>query len=330
MPPTKPLQKETLYPHRRYILANLLLDRPMPELLAECQAYAFDIPDAFTLDAYRKQLKGMFPSFDKLNPDYDSLLTMDIYHLVCFYLEQDSNQYPLALPMPPIGVEGAFRIIEDPHMRKLITTMSLGNIQDEDIELIINARYNYNYASEDVRMFVHYFADFSQFKFIDKQQYVDTTLDKHLKKQYSYALKGDKNMMLWKLGLAPDKSFDAMLRDIGVDCYYNYREQLNLNDPTEAQKWAGLLLKVNERIEKIDAEDSDKKDLFGSLVFQVQSLKANTTILAPEEVQLELPNYVTTSEGRQDILSLEQLESLSNVTINTIEEPKENSKDIEK
>lgn len=326
----KSLQKEILYPHRRYIMSNLLIGRSVKEISEECQLYSFDIPDTATIAAYQKQLKGMFPLFDKQRPDFDALLTMDLYHLVVYYLESDPGQYPLALPMQPIGIEGAFRIIEDPHMRKLITTLSLGNIQDEDIELIINARYNYNYASEDVRMFVHYFADFSQFKYADKQEFIANVQDRHLKKQYSYAMQGDKNMLLWKMGLAPDKSFDAMLRDIGVDCYYNYKEQLNLNDPTEAQKWAGLLLKVEERIGKIDSEDIDKKDLFGSLVFQVQSMKASSNIVAPEDILIDLPTYVNSGgDSRMDIISLDQLESLSNATITTVEEPKESDKAVE-
>jgi len=323
----KEIQKETLYPHRRYIMSNLLVGRSLKEITEECQLYSFDIPDAATIAAYQKQLKGMFPIFDPQRPDYDALFTMDLYHLVTYYLEEDPTQYPLTLPMRPIGIDGAFRIIEDPHMRKLITTLSLGNIQDEDIELIINARYNYNYASEDVRMFVHYFADFSQFKYADKQDYIQNIQDRHLKKQYSYAMQGDKNMLLWKMGLAPDKSFDAMLRDIGVDCYYNYKEQLGLNDQSEAQKWAGLLLKVEERIGKIDAEDVDKKDLFGSLTFQVQSMKASANIVSPNDVQLDLPTYLTSgTDSRTDIISLDQLESLSDATTNSIEEPKESNK----
>lgn len=329
MPIKKAKQKEILYPHRRYILSSLLLGKSIQDITDDCQSYMFDPPDSVTVDAYRKQLKGMFPKFDKLNPDYDSLLTMDIYHMVCYELEQDSTAYPLNLPMPPLGIEGAFRILEDPHMRRLITVLSLGNIQDEDIELIVNARYSYDYASEDVRMFVHYFSDFSKYKFKDKQEYVLSMTDKHARKQFSYALKGDKNMLLWKMGLAPDKSFDMMLRDIGMDCFYNYREQLTLNDQSEAQKWATLLLKVQERLEKLDAEDADKKDLFGSLVFQVQAMKANTAVLTPENVDLEMPTYATTSDGRQDILSLEKLENLTNDTTNSIEEQQKSSEDNE-
>lgn len=320
----KPI-KETLYPHRRYLLANLLLGRSPKTIVEDCVLHNFDIPDNITLNQYKKFITDEFPHLLNLKIDFDKLLQYGLYHLVAYELQEDETYFDVRWPMSPLGMEGAFKIVEDPHMRRLITVMSLCDIKDEDIELIVNARYNYNYASEDVRMFVQYFADFSEFKFSERQAYINNIQDKVQRKIYSYALDGDKNMLLWKLGLAPDKSFDAMLRDVAVDCYYNYKEQLNINESNEAQKWAGLLLKVQERLDKMDVDDTSKTDLFGSVVFQVQALKTNTTeIQTPEQVQLDMPSYVLNNETRHDIVSIEDLEALSNRTPISEKDQKEN------
>jgi hypothetical protein len=70
---------------------------------------------------------------------------------------------------------------------------------------------------------------------------------------YNIALNEEKDYLMWKLGVAPNKSFDAMLRDITVDSYYNFKEQATRN-PDQAQKWGTLMLKVQERLEKVEKD----------------------------------------------------------------------------
>lgn len=309
---SKTTTPEIPLPNKRYILSNLLVKRSVAEITKECQTYNLDIPSSDTIARYQKFLADKVP-FNPDAPDFDVLLENKLYHMVAYYLLESGTT--AIIPMSPIGVEGAFRILEDNHMRRIITALSLANMQNEDIDLIINARYNHNYDPEEVRLFVQFFCDFSNFKISEKQNYVNNIQDKLIRKNYSYALQNDKNMLLWKLGLAPDKSFDAMLRDIGVDCYYNYKEQLGINDQAEAQKWATLLLKVQERIDKLDEGDTNKHDLFSSFLFSVQSQKANTQILPPDKVQIEMPIYET-ADARTEIISVDELERASNVTVN--------------
>ncbi|MFH1840445.1 MAG: hypothetical protein ABH849_04835, partial [Nanoarchaeota archaeon] len=198
----KNLKYETLYPNKKFILTLLLLKKSVKEIIDICKLYEIDVPDSITLDLYKEFLKENLSGFDLTNPDFDLLFTHNLYHLVVYYLLEDDENYPIPIPAKPIGVGGAFRIVEDPHMRRLIIALALCDIQEEDMDLIVNARYNYDYASEDVRMFVNYFADFTNFKFADRKLYVDSIQDNHQKRMYKYALDNDKNMVLWKLGLA--------------------------------------------------------------------------------------------------------------------------------
>ena len=59
--------------------------------------------------------------------------------------------------------------------------------------------------------------------------------------------------MLWKLGPAPDKSFNGMLSDMMVDRYYNFKERSKV-DPDTAQRWGALAVKLTDRLERLDKE----------------------------------------------------------------------------
>ena len=243
-----------------------------------------------------------------------------LLQLFTYYrLQEDPMFYS---PVPPLGVEGALRILDDPHMRRLITAMSLCDIQDTDIDLIVNARYNYNYQAEDAQIFVRYFADFREYKYKDREAYVEQVTDKDSKRVFKLALTGDKNMLLWNLGLAPDKSFDSMLRDIATDSFYFFKERMKNHLEDDAQKWATLFLKTQERIDKLDADNDDKKTLFGEIQFQIQT-KSGSTIAPSDSITLDLP--VELSESRQEILSAEQLQQLAEMSTYAIEEPREES-----
>jgi len=178
----------------------------------------------------------------------------------------------LEMPRGDIGILGAFRILEDPLMYRLITSLALAKITDEDIELIVNGKYNINYTSEDITEFLHYFFNVKPWSLTDKLQYVDITENNDLKKFYKIALKGDKDYLVWKLGAAPNKTFDSMLRDIMTDSYYNFKENSRVNSDT-AQKWGTLALKTVEKLEKLDRDTKDKKDVFTEITFKLSASK---------------------------------------------------------
>ncbi len=134
-----------------------------------------------------------------------------------------------------LGIEGAFSLLNDPLMYRLITSLALAGITEEDIELIVNGKYNIHYTSEDIKEFLHYFFKVDGWSLNQKKDYVSGIKDQSLSRFYKLALKGDKDYLVWKLGAAPDKSFDHMLRDMMLDSYYNFKERSKV-DPDTAQK----------------------------------------------------------------------------------------------
>jgi len=137
--------------------------------------------------------------------------------------------------------------------------MALALITDEDIELIVNGKYNMEYSSDDVKMFLKYFFNVSEWTLKDRQNYVKGINEPQLRKYYKIALKGDKQHLLWKLGVTPEKDFADMLRDIAQDSYYNFKEQSKIR-PDVAQRWANLTIKVTDRIDTIEKDKRANAD----------------------------------------------------------------------
>ena len=73
---------------------------------------------------------------------------------------------------------------------------------------------------------------------------------------------------MWKLGAAPNKTFDSMLRDIMTDSYYNFKENSKINSDI-AQKWGMLALKTIEKLERLDKDTKDKRSVFEDITFQL-------------------------------------------------------------
>ena len=115
------------------------------------------------------------------------------------------------VPTGTEGIKGAFEVLNDPLMYRLITSMALSGITKEDIELIVNGKYNIHYTSEDIEEFLKYFFNVSDWSLSQKKEYVEQVTDTQLARFYNLSLKGDKDYLLWKLGAAPDKSFNLML-----------------------------------------------------------------------------------------------------------------------
>jgi len=180
--------------------------------------------------------------------------------------------YKFQVPLPPgvSGIEGAFKVLNDPLMYRLITSMAMANMNEEDIELIVNGKYDIEYASEDINEFVNYFFNVKDWTIVNKQKYVETVKVPELKNAYKLALKGDKDYLLWKLGAAPEKSFDIMLKDMMVDSYYNFKERAK-GDPELAQKWGTLAVKLTDRLEKLEKETHEKQDMFADIQFQIKN-----------------------------------------------------------
>lgn len=203
----------------------------------------------------------------KNQPDPNWLMEMKVDKMVAY-------KRKLEMPNGITGIEGAFRILEDPLMYRLITSLALAKITDEDIELIVNGKFNINYTSEDITEFLHYFFNVKSWSLTDKVQFVEFAENSDLRKFYKIALKGDKDYLVWKLGAAPNKTFDSMLRDIMTDSYYNFKENSKINSDV-AQKWGTLALKTIEKLERLDKDTKDKRNVFEDITFQLNK-KLNT------------------------------------------------------
>lgn len=92
------------------------------------------------------------------------------------------------------------------------------------------------------------------------------------------ALKGDKDYLLWKLGAAPEKDFSEMLRDMVNDSYYNFKEQSKIK-PSVAQRWAGLAIKLTDRLDALN--NDDKKG--GSDFLENYEFKIKTNVQVTEK-----------------------------------------------
>lgn len=247
-------------------LETLIVGRQTPnQILSELQAINVEFPIhgiTYVLDTLRGTNPEYFEGDSSTVPDSSWLNELGIEKMY-------SYKFNVQLPSGILGVSGAFKIINDPLMYRLITSMALANITPEDIELIVNGKYNIEYSSDDVTCFLHYFFNLTDWTIQDKTNFITSITKPELKTAYGLALKGDKDYLLWKLGAAPDKSFDSMLRDMMIDSYYNFKER-SKTDPDLAQKWGTLAIKLTDRLEKLEKETADKQDMFADIQFQIK------------------------------------------------------------
>jgi hypothetical protein len=158
-----------------------------------------------------------------------------------------------------------------------MSSLALASVTEEDIELIVNAKYNIHYGPEDIKEFLHYFFNVDDWTISEKRDYVKLVTDNRLKRYYDLALEGDKDYLIWKLGISPEKSFDAMLREMGSDCYYNFKEKMKAI-PEEAQKWGALALRIVDRLEKLNDSKEEKKSILEEIEFSLKGkLLKNTS-----------------------------------------------------
>lgn len=227
--------------------------------------FSKDFKEEYIVEIYNKLYPTNTDYFNKPGsiPELTWLNSLDITKFVAFELK-------LELPDGTPGIKGALEIMHDADMYKTITAMAMAKINDEDIELIVNGKYNIHYEADDIREFLFYFFNVSEWSLTAKKYYTSLIVnDPKLKKAYELALEGDKDYLIWKLGIAPDKSFDKMLRDMMTDSYYNFKEKSKVDGDT-AQKWAGLALRITDRVDKLEKDSDDKKSIFDKIQFVMQ------------------------------------------------------------
>lgn len=219
---------------------------------------ALNFPEQ-AIDMVRNKLQELNPEY--LNPpfqdDYpnmDILKELDIFDITHFLLKIDAG-YPLK------HVSGAFELLYDPEMFAKMSSLAFANVSEQDIELIVHGKYNIHYDEIQIKEFFHTFFSVQDWTISEKKQYLKRIKDEDLLSFYEMALDGDKNYLMWKLGIAPQKSFETMLQDLGSDAYYFFKEK-SKHAPSEAQVWAGVFLRTVERAEKLQTDKDKSSDFF--------------------------------------------------------------------
>jgi hypothetical protein len=258
-------------PFIKYVEALVACKYPVDVIYDKVNQLGVTLSEMFPREAIQQvyvKLVNIAPEYFKsvgAIPDPSWLRELDILKLV-------AHELKLQIPETTIGITGAFEILKDKNMYEIMTSLALAKVNDEDIELIVNGKYNIHYTHEDIKEFLHYIFNVEDWSLSDKKDYVTVVKDSALKKYYNLALEGDKDYLIWKLGIAPDKSFDTMIRDMGTDAYYNFKEKMRAN-PDEAQKWGQLLIRLSDRLDRIEKDTDEKRDLFSQVTFVLSGNK---------------------------------------------------------
>ena len=193
-----------------------------------------------------------------------------------------------------LGCEGAFKMLEDPKMVRFIHTLAVAGVNKDDIELILNAKYNISYETPDFDIFMHYFANYTGWSYTEKEMYVNQVQDLELKKLFRSALVQDRSTLIWELGLGtdPNASFDDMLKDMFTDAYFYFKR--NAKYKTEdAMRFATLATKISDRMDQIKDKNAEHQDLFSELKIKLQhedtTDKKSQVVKDASEMDIEIP-----------------------------------------
>jgi hypothetical protein len=223
-------------------------------------------------------------------------ITLEALQLSPMYYHRFQKSAPVQTSLH--GCEGAFLILADPRLRKMISALALAGINPIDIELLINGRYEVSHDSPDFQMYLKYFANFDEWGYADREFFVEAQKDAEFKMILKKAaLKGDRHYLVWKLGLGtdPHMSLEQIFTDMLADSYFTFKENVRLR-PDDAQRFAQLAIKLADRL---DATDSKKKDTHNLLdELKIKLVVESTTTEASKiadmtAMELELPKRGT-------------------------------------
>lgn len=204
------------------------------------------------------------------------------------------------------GIEGAFRMLEDPKMVKYINVLTLAGVNPQDLELILNAKYNISFDSPDFEMYLKYFANYTGWTYTDKELYIASLTDPDYKSLCKKALKDDRASLIWELGLGtdPTTSFDGMMREMYTDCFYYFKKNLKFK-PDESQRFGQLFIKIADRLNAIDDKNKESHDIFSELKLGLETTDtikdksqrdSSQKVINMDELDFEIPEPVTSQQ----------------------------------
>ncbi len=296
------------WPHKKFIQA-ILCERYGPDqVYEELDKVNLPFPAQDLQDIYMeiKPQQAAYFNHRRKELDRDFLDKEGLHQMWAYYFEK-----PTDLDMNPI--KGAFALLENLQLRVLLYAMALVGVAAEDMELIINGKFDINASSDDVDAFLYYFFNLKDFNYSEKAMLQDSfAKDVNTKRAFKLALKGDRNYMLWKLGAAPDKSFDQMLRDMLADSYYLFKEKAR-TEPDTATKFGALAVKLADRLERVIQNDQKANDLFSEIKFELG--KDNEIIKAPtaEEIGAEVGGKFDEYETKTNLPDFKDMSDISTI-----------------
>jgi hypothetical protein len=228
--------------------------------------------------------------------------------------------YRFAKPIPDgVNLQGcaqAIHMLEDPKLVKYINTLLLANIPINDIELILNAKYNISYESKDFEMFERYFANYSTWSYTDKDIFINSLINEDYRRAYRSAITNERSQIIWELGLGtdPTASFETMLRDMFTDSYFLFKKNLKFNTE-DAQRFAHLAIKLSDRMDHLDEKNKDENDLFSELKINLQTQSTQKKSSNPSGAIIdmeELGDLISKPETPKE--NIVDLETLMNIT----------------
>lgn len=287
----------------------MLLRKEDPSvILNEVSSLEFSIPPNF-----RELCKGIQEDLHKKYPAYFSDKTETVPGDEIL-LDTDTIGYFYAKYNPPYdpkyrshltGYEGALKILEDAKMRRAVQSMAIAGITDEDIELMLNARYDLTYTPDDINFYLKHFFDIKSWRIPQLKALIEVEPNADFKPMYLLAMKGDKGYLLWKLNLSPNRSYSEMLQEMMNDAFYMFKEASKQGkDHDRAFKWSQVALKVAEKLEKNDNEEMDSNTFFQNIEFNMQSPTVPKVVTKAEELGEDLPEINLNIEEKPDIPKL--------------------------
>jgi len=277
------MEKKLLIPHKRYIQVLMVGGLSSQAIIYDLNQMNLPIPHpAGLIQNLYKDLYNTNPDHfdegDKDKPDMSWLEKLGLDSLFAYKFNKGCKK------MDP-GIKGAFKILEDPLMRRAIQSLAFAKVTNEDIELIVNGKFDIGYATEDFEAFLKYFFDVHDWNYNERVEFIQFEQSSDNKRFYKLALDGDKPYLMWKLGLSPSRSFDDMLREMFNDSFYNFKER-SRHDPELAQRWGTLAVKLSDKLDKLDKDDLDREELFQNLEFDTDSFEnREQTFPGAEEIE---------------------------------------------
>lgn len=260
-------------PHYKF-MAAMIFGRKTPNIAQDLEKWELPINPQAVNELYtilRKLNPKYFDGSEEV-PNIPLIKKLSIEKLLAHYFDFDYLTDDLD------GVSDSFELLDNLETRKIITSLIMAKVPIDEIESIVNGKFEKGFNPQGFRLFEDYFFNLEGFSRKERSE-LDKTFaqDSDTKRNYKIALKSDKNLLLWKLGLNPNKSMEEMLKEMFADSFYIFKEKQSY-DLEGATKLGALAIRIAERLDRMKVFDDNAANLFEAIIFDVQASPTNNQI----------------------------------------------------